>query len=26
VLIDAASSALQPLPVTARLAIWLPPG
>jgi hypothetical protein len=26
VLIDAASDALQPLPVSARLAIWLPPG
>ena len=26
VLIDAASGELQPLPITARLAIWLPPG
>jgi hypothetical protein len=26
VLIDATTFQLQPLPVTARLAIWLPPG
>jgi hypothetical protein len=26
VLIDAASLALQPLPIQARFAIWLPPG